>query len=471
MTELTQLSVTKLAALIRARSVSPIEVVEAHLRRVEQLNPELNAVVSLAPDALDRAREAEAAIMRSEQTGPLHGIPLTIKDTIETRGLRTTFGSRLRADYVPQCDAPAVALLRRAGGIIFGKTNVSEFAMALTADNPVFGRTNNPHDLTRTPGGSSGGEAAAISAGLSPAGLGSDLAGSIRVPAHCCGIVGLKPTSNRVPGGGHLPPLAGIFALGGSLGPLARSVEDLALLHYVLTAFDPSEKMFVPTASGHEWRRQNLNGVRVAWYTNDGTVPITKDTKRAVESAAHALGEAGLVPEEVRPPGIARGPALWFSLFARAATDFLRTMYDGREAEVGPVVRAMLEGGDERDDSSAPELDAAVTERESLRASLIEWMSTTPLIIAPIGAVPALKHGTQKLEIAGVSVGTFRAFGYSQTFNVYGFPSVCVPAGRAEDGMPIGVQIVGRPFAENAVLSAARIVEESLGGWQPPPET
>ncbi|MDQ3684753.1 MAG: amidase, partial [Acidobacteriota bacterium] len=337
------------------------------------------------------------------------------------------------------------------------------------------GRTNNPYDLTRTPGGSSGGEAAAISAGLSPAGLGSDLAGSIRVPAHCCGIVGLKPTSNRVPGGGHLPPLTGTFARGASLGPLARSVEDLALLHHVLTAFDPSEKMFVPTASVPEWRRQNLNGVRVAWYTNDGTAPVTEETKRAVESAARALDEAGLMPEEMCPPGIppgiGRGPALWFSLFARAANDFLRTMYDGCEVEAGPVVRAMLESGDERDDSSAPEFDAVVMERESLRASLIKWMSTTPLIVAPIGSIPAFKHGTQKLEIGGTSVGTFRAFGYSQTFNVYGFPSVCVPAGRAEDGMPIGVQIVGRPFAENAVLSAARIVEESLGGWQPSPET
>jgi Asp-tRNA(Asn)/Glu-tRNA(Gln) amidotransferase A subunit family amidase len=468
---LTRFSVTKLAALIRARRVSPVEVMEAYLRRVEQWNPELNAVVTLAADAIDSAREAEAAMMQCKKLGSLHGVPLTVKDTIETRGLRTTFGSRLRKDYLPARDAPAVALLRRAGGIIFGKTNVSEFAMALNADNPVFGRTNNPHDLTRTPGGSSGGEAAAISAGLSPAGLGSDLAGSIRVPAHCCGIVGLKPTSNRVPGGGHLPPLAGIFTLGASLGPLARSVEDLALIHYALTAFDPSEKMFVPTASGPVWRRQNLKGVRVGWYTNDGTVPVTEETKRAVESAAHALGEAGLVPEEMRPPGIERGPSLWFSLFAHAATDFLRAMYDGREAEAGPVVRAMLESGNERGDSSAPESDAVVMERESVRNSLVEWMTTTPLIVAPIGAVPAFKHGTQKLEIEGVSVGTFRVFGYSQTFNVYGFPSVCVPAGRAEDGMPIGVQIVGRPFAENAVLSAARIVEEALGGWQPPPET
>lgn len=466
---LTQLSATKLAALIRGRRVSPVEVVEAYLRRIEQANPQLNAVVTLAPDALERAREAEEALTRGERLGPLHGVPLTIKDTIETRGLRTAFGSRVRADYVPARDAPAVALLRRAGAVILGKTNVSEFAMALDADNPVFGRTNNPHDLTRTPGGSSGGEAAAISASLSPAGLGSDLAGSIRVPAHCCGVVGLKPTSGRVPGGGHLPPIAGVFALGASLGPLAGSVEDLAILHHVLTAFDPSERLFAPSALGPAWRRQNLRGARVAWYTDDGVVPVTGETKRAVEMAARSLEEAGLVIEEARPPGVERGPALWFSLFARAATDFLRRMYEGREGEAGPVVSAMLETAGGRK-GSAVNFNEAVAEREMWRAHLIEWMTTTPLIVAPVGAVPAFTHETRRVEIGDVSVGVFRAFGYAQTFNVYGFPSVCVPAGRDGDGMPIGVQIVGRPFAENAVLSAARLIEEALGARPPAPE-
>ena len=468
MSGLTQLPATELAALIRGRRVSPVEVVEAYLRRIEQANPRLNAVVTLAPDALERAREAEEALTSGERLGPLHGVPLTIKDTIETRGLRTTFGSRLRADYVPARDAPAVALLRRAGAVILGKTNDSDFAMALEADNPVFGRTNNPHDPARTPGGSSGGEAAAISAGLSPAGLGSDLAGSIRVPAHFCGVVGLKPTSGRVPGGGHLPPIAGVFALGASLGPLARSVEDLAMLHHVLTAFDPSEKMFAPTASGPVWRWQNLCGVRVAWYTSDGVVPVTGETKRAVEMAACALEEAGLVIEEARPPGVERGPALWFSLFAQAATDFLRQTYDGREPEAGPIVGAMLESTGERR-GSAVDFNEALAERERLRASLTEWMTTTPLIVAPVGAVPAFTHETRRVEIGDVSSGCFAPSVMRRPLTSMVFHPCVFPPAAPRTGCPSVCRSSGG-LSRKTRCSAPRTSSKKLsaGGLQPP---
>src|SRR5215472_8661399 len=186
-------SLIKLAELIRTRAVSPVEVVEAYLRRIEELNPALNAIVTLAPNLLDEARKAEEEIVRGYAVGPLHGIPFTVKDTIETAALRTTSGSKMRENFLPDKDAPAVARLRAAGVIVLGKTNAGEMAMDYSADNPVFGRTNNPHDPSRTPGGSSGGEAAAIATGMSPAGLGSDLAGSIRIPAHFCGIAGLKP--------------------------------------------------------------------------------------------------------------------------------------------------------------------------------------------------------------------------------------------------------------------------------------
>ena len=226
---LTRMPARELAGLIRAREVSPVEAVEAYLRRIESVNPALNAVVTLAPDALEHARESEAAVMRGEPLGLLHGVPLTVKDTIDVRGLRTTCGSRVRAEYVPEEDAPAVARLRAAGAIILGKTNCPEFALDYTSENPLFGRTNNPHDLERTPGGSSGGCAAAVAACLTAASLGSDLAGSIRIPAHFCGVAGLKPTAGRVPGGGHTPPMSGLHSLGATLGPLARAVEDLEL--------------------------------------------------------------------------------------------------------------------------------------------------------------------------------------------------------------------------------------------------
>src|SRR5437763_8005127 len=239
--ELIKLSATKLAAMIRAREVSPVEVVEAHLRQIERLNPKLNAIVTLAQHSLERAREAEAAIMRGDELKPLHGVPFTVKDTIETERLLTTSGSRLRSSHVPDRDAPAVARLKKAGAILLGKTNVPEMAIPYECDNPVFGRTNNPHDLTKTSGGSSGGEAAAISACLSPIGLGSDLSGSIRVPAHFCGIIGLKPTTERVSCAGHFPPTVGSLTFGAVIGPMARYIEDLSLLLNVLTNANAAE--------------------------------------------------------------------------------------------------------------------------------------------------------------------------------------------------------------------------------------
>src|SRR5215212_8144355 len=233
--ELTRLSAAELGRLIRARAVSPVEVVEAYLRRIEEVNPTLNAVVTLAPDALEQARVAEAAFVRGESVGSLGGVPLTVKDTIDVRALRTTCGSRVRAEHVAGEDAPAVARLRAAGAVILGKTNCPEFALDYTSENPVFGRTNNPHDLGRTPGGSSGGCAAAVASCMTAGSLGSDLAGSIRIPAHFCGVAGLKPTAGRVPGGGHTPPMSGLHSLGATLGPLARTVDDLRLFYGVLS--------------------------------------------------------------------------------------------------------------------------------------------------------------------------------------------------------------------------------------------
>src|ERR1700730_17113290 len=234
MDEIVSLSANKLAALIRERAISPVEVAAAYLSCIENLNPSLYAIVTLAPNVLEQAQEAEAALVRGDKVGPLHGVPLTIKDTIETAGLRTTSGSAVRAAHVPQSDAPAVARLKAAGAIILGKTNTAEMAMDYTADNPVFGRTNNPHDLSRTPGGSSGGQAAAIASGMSPRGLGSDLAGSIRIPAHFCGIAGRKPETARVPGAGQFPESIGPYSLGSAIGPMAHCVEDLQLLFDVL---------------------------------------------------------------------------------------------------------------------------------------------------------------------------------------------------------------------------------------------
>ena len=257
MKDLVTLSLEELAWLIRERKVSPVEIAQAHLDRIAELNPALNAIVTLAPDVLERAREAEAAVMRGDQLGSLHGVPVTIKDTIETADLRTTSGSVIRQDYVPVTDAPAVARLKAAGAIVLGKTNAAEMAMDYTADNPVFGRTNHHLNAELTPGGSSGGEAVAIATCMSPGGIGSDLAGSVRIPAHFCGICGLKPTTGRVPGELQFPPSTGPYSLGAVIGPMARTVRDLRLLLNALCEYP--------------FGRHRKGGLpfEAAWYTDD----------------------------------------------------------------------------------------------------------------------------------------------------------------------------------------------------------
>lgn len=461
MNELVSQSLTALANLIRQHALSPVEVVEAYLRRIDEINPRLNAIVTLAPDATQKAKEAEDAVMRGDVVGPLHGVPLTIKDTIETAGLRTTSGSALRAHYIPKQDAPAVARLKAAGAIILGKTNAAEMAMDYTSDNPVFGRANNPYNPLLTTGGSSGGEAAAIAACMSPGGIGSDLAGSIRIPAHFCGIAGLKPTVGRVPGAGQFPPSTGPYSLGAAIGPMARTVSDLQLLYDVLAGNEGSE------ATGPSDWRSALRGLRVAYYTDDGIASVTEETRLAVNTASRALSEAGLMIQQTRPPGVERGHDLWLKLFSRASVVQLRNVYTGHEDKGGEFVRWRLRTAD---DTPPPSLDDYINswlERDRLRATLIAWMENTPLILAPVGATPAYEHDTHKVTVGSQSMSTFRAFSYSQTFNVFDLPVVVVPAGRTAAGLPIGVQVIGRPFAEETVLTAATIIEDALGGWLP----
>lgn len=445
--DLIEQSLETLASLIRNEEVSAVEVAEAHLDRIVALNPALNAIVTLAPDVLQRAGDADADLPSDL---PLYGVPITIKDTIETAGLRSTSGSIIRQDYVPKTDAPAVARLKAAGAIILGKTNTAEMAMDYTADNPVFGRTNHPLYPVLTPGGSSGGEAVAIATGMSPGGIGSDLAGSVRIPAHFCGICGLKPTTGRVPGDGQFPPSTGPYSLGAVIGPMARTVGDLRLLFSVLSG-DPIDR---------PW--ETIRDFRVAWYTDDGVTPVTEDTARAVTKAAQILKNAGFTVVERRPPHVERANELWLKLFSRASVVQLRKFYKGREREGGSFVSWRLETADQ---TPPPTLDEYITEWMEcgrLREELLRWMEWAPIIVAPVGSVPAYPHDTLKVTVGGATFGTFRAFSYAQAFNVFDLPVVTLPVGKSNEGLPIGVQIVGMPFAEEMVLEAAAIIEDAL---------
>jgi len=459
---ITSRSVGELAQLIRTRAISPVDVVNAFLLRIESLNPKLNAVVTLASDVMEKAREAEAVVMRGDTLGVLHGVPVTIKDTIETAGLRTTSGSAMRAEFIPPHDAPAVARLKAAGAIILGKTNTAEMAMDYTTDNPVFGRANNPYNPLLTTGGSSGGEAAAIATCMSPGGIGSDLAGSIRIPSHFCGISGLKPTVGQVPGGGQFPSSNGPYSLGASIGPMARCVNDLHLMFKVLAGRGISAPGGDGAANTLEKPRASLKGLRVAWYIDDGVSPVTEETGQAVEAAARVLADAGLITEQSRPPAVEQGHDLWLKLFSRASVVQLRSVYAGHEEKAGEFVRWRLKTAN---DHPALILDDYITswlERDQLRSRLVDWMDDIPLIVAPVGATPAFPHDMHKVTVGERTLSTFRAFSYAQAFNVFDLPVVVIPAGRSAEGLPIGVQIIGRPFEEESVLAAAATIEEAL---------
>lgn len=467
MSELIFNSATKLAEMIRNKQVSPVEVVEAHIRRIEEVNPKLNAFVTTTFErARGEARSAEMRITRGESVGPLHGVPVSIKDTFETAGVRTVAGSRLLEDHIPDRDAPVVARLKRAGAIILGKTNVPEFAMDFRSENLVFGRTSNPWDLGRVPGGSSGGEAAAIASGCSPAGVGSDLGGSIRVPSHFCGIVGLKPTPGRVPVTGHIPVCVGPFALGNSNGPLARRIEDLGLMLTVLAGFDPGDPQSVPVPV-RDYRQIDARKLRVMWYTNDAFAPVTQATRQTVERAAKALADRGLELAERRPAGIERAFELWYGFLGQAGVPGIVKMYEGREELMGPLMQALK--AIVQPQTNEQFLDAW-TGRDVLRASVVTEMMDYPIILAPVAAIPAFEHDHKGgFTVEGHEVEYLAAFSYTMTFNVLGLPGAVVPCGRSPEGLPIGVQIVGRPFEEETVLAVAAVLEEALGGYQRPP--
>jgi len=465
--ELIFTSATKLAEMIRTKQASPSEVVEAHIRRIEEVNPKLNAFVTTTFDrALEEARAAGDKIASGEGVGPLHGVPVSIKDAIETAGVRTVGGSKLLENNVPARDAESVARLKRAGAIVLGKTNVPEFSMDYRCENPVFGRTSNPWDLDRVPGGSSGGEAAAIASGCSPAGIGSDLGGSVRVPSHFCGTVGLKTTPGRVPGSGHVPPALGPFSLGSSIGPLARRVEDLGLMLQVLAGFDPLDAASVPLPA-RDWRTIEARKLRAMFYTDDGVSPVTAATRETLERAANALADRGLEVVQRRPAGLEKAQDLWFWWLGQAGLPGIVRLYEGREELMGPLMQAM------KAITQPMTLEKFLStwfSRDGLRASVLAEMIDFPIVLAPVAAMPAFEHDHQGgFVIEGTDVEYLHAFSYCQAYNLLGFPVVVVPCGRSPEGLPIGVQIVGRPFEEETVLAAAALLEESLGGYQRPP--
>jgi amidase len=470
--ELFYKSLAEMAALVRSRTVSPVELVETHLARIERLNPMLNAYVYVdAEHAREQARAAEAALasnLSRDSFGPLFGVPVSVKSSIEVTGWRCECGSALRKNYIATEDAPLVARLRAAGAILLGNTNAPEFLMAYETNNSLYGRTNSPWDLTRTPGGSSGGEVAAIAAGCSAGGVGSDGGGSIRIPAHFVGICGLKPTPGRIPSTGHYPPSAGPFAQLGVVGPLARTVADVTRLFEVMAGPDPQDPASAPVPV-RKRSDEEIRKLRVAYFEDDGVTPVTPETEAAVRTAAEALRQQGFQVEAWRPQNLDRVWQLWWNLFGRAVQTAFEPTVRGREQELSPMYRAWREHVALQPALDSQEWMNTMIGRDALRGKLLERMEEFPILLCPACAIPAFHHGEREWQVQGRKVEYLKAMSYSQWFNLLGNPAAVVPVGKSPEGLPIGVQVVGRPWEDEAVLAVAAKIEEITGGFRRPP--
>ena len=461
-TNLTHQSAAALARAIREREVSSVEVVQAHLDRIEAVNPALNAVVALCAErALSEARDADDAIARGDALGPLHGVPMTVKDSHDTEGVVSTGGTLGRRGFVPDADAAAVARMRAAGAIVLGKTNTPELTLSFETDNLVYGRTNNPYDVSRTPGGSSGGAGAVIAAGGSPLDLGTDTGGSIRVPSAFCGIAGLKPTSGRVPRTGHIVPwgLGGMDSLT-TIGPMARRVEDLRLVLPIIAGPDGIDPFIhpVPLRAPDD---VNLSDLRVAYFSDNGTISPTAEVEAALRSAASVLADAGATVVEDMPEGIADpehsvltadGGAGVRRLVAKAGTD-----------QVHPRMMRFVERAEPLPTS---EYTALLERMDAYRSRMLSFMRNYDAILSPVRPWPALPHGeTITGEASAANL-------YTSAFNTTGWPGAVVCAGSSErpdgDALPIGVQVMTRPWREDVALALAAALESALGGYVKP---
>jgi amidase len=453
--------------LLQTGEISVVELAEAHIRQIERLNPQLNAFADFdAERVIERARKHDA--WRGQRARrPLFGLPVTVKSSIATRGSKCEIGSLLHKGEIPTHDAVVVARLRAAGALILGTTNCPEFLMAYETDNLLHGLTRNPWNLEYTPGGSSGGESAAIAAGLSAAGLGSDSGGSVRVPAHFTGICSLKPTPGRIPGRGHLPPCVGPFQILGAIGPMARTMGDGALLFRMLCGQDPNDPASPPVAL----REPDLNELlsnRIGFFEDDGLVPVTPETRAAVQAAASVLRDAGFRVEPFQPSTLEQLRKLWSKFFVQCGAMFYAPSIAGREAQLSPLFKEFLGFSEAAPPLTAAELLDAWAELDLLRAKTLAEMSKYPVLLCPVASIPSFRHGEREWIVEGRAVRYLDAVRHTQWFNALAAPAAVVPVGSSPEGLPIGVQIVARPFQDETALGIAAVVDAAFG-YRPPP--
>jgi Asp-tRNA(Asn)/Glu-tRNA(Gln) amidotransferase A subunit family amidase len=454
-----------LLAMLSARKLSPLELADEHIVQIKRLNPQLNALIDFDEQ---RVRNQAIALERSSaQPGPLHGLPMTVKASIAVAGHRCETGSLLHQGHIPGEDAVIVDRMRQAGVVVLGTTNCPEFLMAYETDNRLYGRTSNPWDLTRTSGGSSGGESAAIAAGLSPCGFGSDGGGSVREPAHFTGICALKPTPGRIPAIGHLPPCVGPFSLLGTVGPMARTIADVSLLFRILSGHAETDPFGAPVPFRH-YTTEDLRQIPVGFFEDDTHTPVTPETRQAVQDTVRSLRNHGFRVEPFRLRALEQARKLWWKYFVRCGAMLLSPLFAGREEQLSPTFQDFLSIARRDPALTGEELLSAWTECDTVRAMLLDEMREFPILLMPVCSVPAFHHGERQWTVDGRQVDYLDAMRYTQWFNLLGAPAAVVPVRRSPEGLPIGIQIAGRPYQDEAVLGIAAAVEHDFG-YQPPP--
>jgi amidase len=419
-----------MASMVREGTISPLELVEAHLRQIDARNPEINAFVAVYAD---EARERARALERVEKRGLLHGVPVTVKDSFDMEGIATRVGCLERPETPAVRDAAVVARLLAEGAIVVGRTNTPTMLARYDTDNPITGRTNNPWDLARTPGGSSGGEAAAIAAFCSPGGVASDGGGSIRMPAHFCGISGLKPTPGRVSSMGHTPSLGYPAGLVATVGPMARNALDLRLLFSVMAGYDAADVFSTPAPL----RVPEVERVRIGVWEQFYAVSVDAEIRAAVRRAAALAGDLGWAVDAFEPRGLERAPNLWNFFFGQWVAK-------GKEL-------------------TAEDALLNLAARTSMRGALLRQMEKVTAILMPVFGIAAFRHGESKWTVEGKEIGQFQAAMPALVANVLGLPAVTIPMGLTSTGLPVGVQLMGRPFDDELLLELAIRMEEARG--------